>query len=290
MTRPGSEPCSSGPLANTQLIRPKKNPKKNKSKKNWHYHYYYFTFLRIFPTSICWWFLTGFWMTASFLKSPGLFSVFLSISTILNFGWSPHFKSSSTNPLVTVPRVPITISYTVTFIFRSFFFSIPSKVQVLLFLFVFFQFYSVVYQNSTLSTQSCLVFDTFCVNLPNLLIIRLIDSPLSPYNLHLLFCCVLSILVLIWFLLMALFCAAIRRDLVSLLRLVFSAIFSPVRFRLVCHLKCPKRYFPSNLFFLFTSVLLMIVLPVSFSMFIINFPLCLCMQTSSLFIDMSTLF
>ena len=70
-------------------------------------------------------------------------------------------------------------------------------------------------------TQSCLVKYYFCVNLQHSLIMWLIVSSLSPYNLHLLFCCVLSLLALIWFVLMALFCAAIRRDLVSLLRFSF---------------------------------------------------------------------
>ena len=46
-------------------------------------------------------------------------------------------------------------------------------------------------------------------------------SSLSPDNLHLLFCCVLSLFALIWFVLMALYCAAIRRDSVSLLRFPF---------------------------------------------------------------------
>ena len=32
--------------------------------------------LRVFLTSVSWWFLTGVWVTASIFKSPGLFSVF----------------------------------------------------------------------------------------------------------------------------------------------------------------------------------------------------------------------
>ena len=40
----------------------------------------------------------------------------------------------------------------------------------------------------TLPTQSCLVLYSFCANLPNLLIMWLIISSLSPYSLHLLFC------------------------------------------------------------------------------------------------------
>ena len=49
----------------------------------------------------------------------------------------------------------------------------------------------------------------------------LIVSFLSPHHLHLWFCCVLSILALIWLVLMALFWASIRNHSVSLLRLPF---------------------------------------------------------------------
>ena len=52
-------------------------------------------------------------------------------------------------------------------------------------------------------------------------IMWLIVSSLSQHSLHLLFCWVLSILALIWLVLMALPCAAIRRDSASLLRLLF---------------------------------------------------------------------
>ena len=55
------------------------------------------------------------------------------------------------------------------------------------------------------NSQSFLVLCSFCANL-----IRLIVSSLSPYYLYL-FCCILSILALIGFVLMALFCAAISR-------------------------------------------------------------------------------
>ena len=46
-------------------------------------------------------------------------------------------------PLVTIPKAPITIGIIVTFLFHSFF-QFPSKVEVLILLFAFFQFYSVV--------------------------------------------------------------------------------------------------------------------------------------------------
>ena len=43
---------------------------------------------RVFHISVTWWFFTGVWVTASLLKSPGLFSVFWPFSIILSFGWS----------------------------------------------------------------------------------------------------------------------------------------------------------------------------------------------------------
>ena len=67
-----------------------------------------------------------------------------------------------------------------------------------------------------LPTQSCLVLYSFCANLLLSLIMWLIVSSLSPHNLYLLFCCVLFIPALIWLVLMALFCAAIRRNCFSL--------------------------------------------------------------------------
>ena len=73
----------------------------------------------------------------------------------------------------------------------------------------------------TLPTQSCLALYSFCASLLHSLIMWLIVSTLSPHSLHLLFCCVLSILALTWLVLMALSCAAIRRDSVSILRLPF---------------------------------------------------------------------
>ena len=73
----------------------------------------------------------------------------------------------------------------------------------------------------TLPTQACLALYSFCADLLHSLIMWLIVSSLSPHSLHLQFCCVLSILALIWLVLMALSCAAIRRDSVSLFRFPF---------------------------------------------------------------------
>ena len=73
----------------------------------------------------------------------------------------------------------------------------------------------------TLPTQSCLALYSFWANLLHSLIMWLMITFLSPHSLHLLFCCILSILTLIWLVLMALLCAAIRRDSVSLLKFPF---------------------------------------------------------------------
>ena len=76
----------------------------------------------------------------------------LSILTVLNNAvvWmvstdSLTSKSSCSfnNPFVTEPKAPITIGMIVTFVFHRFF-QFPCKVEVLILLFTFFQFYSVV--------------------------------------------------------------------------------------------------------------------------------------------------
>ena len=97
----------------------------------------------------------------------------------------------------------------------------------------------------TLPTRSCLVLYSFCANLLYLLIMRLIVSSLSRQNQHSQFCCVLSILHLIWLVLMALLGPAIWRNLVSLLRFLFLShvhvFLSEISF--VSRLKCPQSYF-----------------------------------------------
>ena len=57
---------------------------------------------------------------------------------------------------------------------------------------------------------------TPCANLLHSLIMWLIVSSLTSHNLHLLFCCVLSILALMWLVLMAFFCTFARRESISL--------------------------------------------------------------------------
>ena len=89
-------------------------------------------------------------------KSPQVSRTLLSILVVLNNAvvWMvstppPTSKSSSpfNNPLVTVPKAPITIGIVVTFIFHNFF-QFFSKVKVLILLFTFLQFYSVVSRDS----------------------------------------------------------------------------------------------------------------------------------------------
>ena len=118
----------------------------------------------------------------------------------------------------------------------------------------------------TLLTQSCLVLYSFCANLLHSLIIWLIVSSLSPHNLYLLFSCVLSILTLIRLVLIALFCAAIRRDSVSLLKFTFFYhvhVFS-YEMLLISQLKRPMSCFSSHFCFLVMDILLVSVLTVFF--------------------------
>ena len=149
--------------------------------------FYYFTILRSFHTNVCWWSFTEVCVTATTLNSTGLFSVFWSILIMSSSLWSPlsnfqtfqslypqfsrtllsilavlnnvvvwmvstrqpNSKSYSpfNNPLVTVPKAPITIDIIVTYMFHSFF-QFSSKVEVFILLFIFFQFHFVVSRDS----------------------------------------------------------------------------------------------------------------------------------------------
>ena len=89
-------------------------------------------------------------------KSPQVSRNLLSILAVLNnvvvlmvSTRPPTSKSYRpfSNPLVTVPNAPITIGIIVTRMFHSFF-QFPSKAEVLILLFPFFQIYSVVSRNN----------------------------------------------------------------------------------------------------------------------------------------------
>ena len=78
----------------------------------------------------------------------------------------PTSKSSSrfSNPLVTVPNAPITIGIIVTCMFHSFF-QFPSKVEVLILLFTFFLFYSVVSRDSKVDNLASSLFCWYLLGL-----------------------------------------------------------------------------------------------------------------------------
>ena len=89
-------------------------------------------------------------------KSPQVSRTHLNILAVFNNAvvWMvstrlPTSKPSRpfSNPLLTVPKAPITIGIIVTFMFHSFF-QFSSKVVILTSLFTFIQFYSVVSRNS----------------------------------------------------------------------------------------------------------------------------------------------
>ena len=92
-----------------------------------------------------WWSFTGIWVIASFLKFPGIFSVYNNAVGWMVSARSPVFKSSNSliTPLKTVPSTTIIIGITVTFYSV---FSFLVRVQVLIPHMVFFNFHSVVWQ------------------------------------------------------------------------------------------------------------------------------------------------
>ena len=61
---------------------------KKKTSKHWFIKDRNYYFLRVFPISVSWWSFTGFWVTISLFGSPGLFSVFWLMLTMLYFWWS----------------------------------------------------------------------------------------------------------------------------------------------------------------------------------------------------------
>ena len=114
-----------------------------------------------FYTSVSQWFFTGVWVTASFLKSPGFLLLFRQISAMMKFGWFqlvPNFFTSS---------VPCTIlgDYTENPNYNWFkrhfhvpVFQFPRNVQILIFLFVFFQFYTLVSRDSKIYKSASALF------------------------------------------------------------------------------------------------------------------------------------
>ena len=109
--------------------------------------------------SVHWWSFTGVWVRAIHLKSPGFSLIFWSISILLQFGWSLLvllFPSPPVSPSILwrlykdlqLLLVSSSLSCSTVVVF---FFQFPSKVLVLIFLFAFIQFYSVVSRGSKVS-------------------------------------------------------------------------------------------------------------------------------------------
>ena len=124
-------------------------------------------------------------------KSPQVSRTLLSILAVLNNAvvWMvstrpPTSKSSSpfSNPLVTVPKAPITIGIIVTCMLHSFFFQFPSKVEVLILLFTFFQFYSVVSRDSKSDNFTILFIFLGLVFRPRLGDTSVCESPIGVYE------------------------------------------------------------------------------------------------------------
>ena len=127
-----------------------------------YYSCYYNYSLRVFHISVSW--------SLSDRKSPQVSRTLLSILTDLNntvvwmLSTRPLISASSSpfiNPLVTVTKAPITIDINVTFMFHIFF-QFPSKIEEIIFLFTFFQFYSVVTQDSKVHNFASSLF--FCLS------------------------------------------------------------------------------------------------------------------------------
>ena len=103
--------------------------------------------IRVFHISVSWWSSTGDWVTASLLS----IQADLNNAVVWMFSTRPPTSKSSrpfNNPLVTVSKAPITIGIIVTFMIHSFFFQFSSKIKVLISVFTFSPFYSVVSRDS----------------------------------------------------------------------------------------------------------------------------------------------
>ena len=135
---------------------------------NYYYYYYYYYYLLPESFSHQRWLMVFHW-SLSDSKSPQFLRTLLGILADLNNAvvWMVSlvllFPSPCTSPLVTVPKAPITTNINVTFMFHSFF-QFPSKFEVFIPLFIFFQFFSVVSRDSK--------FHNFASSLFLLIIIR----------------------------------------------------------------------------------------------------------------------
>ena len=150
------------------------------------YYYYHFTAFQVFPNAISRWFLTGTWVTASVLKSPELSPVFWPILIMLLFRWSPLvflFPSPLYQFFGDCTKSSNYNWYHCHFHVPHSFFQFPSKKEELIFLFVFFHFYSVISQNSKINyLASSLFFFFFCWLLQHLVIWLRLGDPFVSQN------------------------------------------------------------------------------------------------------------
>ena len=102
-------------------------------------HYYYYLLIKFIHISVSWWSFTGDWMTASQSQASrtllSILAVFNNAVVWMVFTRPPTSKSSRpfNNPLVTVPKAPITIGIIGTFMFHSFFNSLARSRYLSLF-------------------------------------------------------------------------------------------------------------------------------------------------------------
>ena len=119
----------------------------------------------------------------------------------------------------------------------------------------------------TFPVQLCQVLYSFCTYSLHLPIMWLIVLSLLPHKTYICyFFCILSIFALTKFVLMTMFCAAIKKDSVSLLRFSFLSHVQVYSYEIffVCCLKYPYSCLSSHFYFLVIVVLLILVLFVLF--------------------------
>ena len=104
--------------------------------------------ITVFNISLRWWSFTGDWVTVSLLKSPGLVSVFWPFSLMLLFGWSPHGRQLPNPPVPLIKLYLPCQKHQSQLVLLSPFFQFSSTFEVLISLFTFLQFYSVVSRDS----------------------------------------------------------------------------------------------------------------------------------------------
>ena len=123
------------------------------------------------------------------LTSDGfLAGLLVGIRADLNISWMVstcpllcHSSSPWTNHSLTVPKAQITIGITDTFMFQSLFFQFPRKVQLVIFLLAFFQFYNEVSRDRKIHNSASYIF-FFCWLLFGLVVWPRLSDPFVSQN------------------------------------------------------------------------------------------------------------